>query len=41
MSGTIALVGGDEFRVGCEEMDREVMRASGRHTPERGTLPAS
>lgn len=26
MSGTIALVGGDEFRVGCEEMDREVMR---------------
>ena len=30
MSGTIALVGGDEFRVGCEEMDREVMRASGK-----------
>ena len=30
MSGTIALVGGEEFRVRCEEMDREVMRASGR-----------
>ena len=30
MSGTIALVGGDEFRVGCEDMDREVMRASGK-----------
>ena len=30
MSGTIALVGGEEFRVGCEEMDREVMRASGK-----------
>ncbi len=30
MAGTIALVGGNEFRVGCEEMDREVMRASGR-----------
>ena len=30
MSGTIALVGGDEFRTGCEEMDREVMRASGK-----------
>ncbi len=30
MSGTIALVGGDEFRGGCEEMDREVMRASGK-----------
>ena len=30
MAGTIALVGGDEFRVGCEGMDLEVMRASGR-----------
>ena len=40
MSGTIALVGGDEFRVGCEDMDREVMRASGRHSPEKGN-PAS
>ena len=30
MSGEIALVGGDEFRIGCEEMDREIMRASGR-----------
>ena len=40
MSGTIALVGGDEFRVGCEEMDREVMRASGRHSPDTGN-PAS
>ena len=40
MPGTIVLVGGDEFRVGCEEMDREVMRASGRHSPEEGN-PAS
>lgn len=30
MIGTIALVGGDEFRIGCEDMDRDVMRASGR-----------
>ncbi len=30
MSGQIALVGGDEFRPGCEEMDREIMRASGK-----------
>lgn len=30
MPGTIALVGGDEFRAGCEDMDREVMRASGK-----------
>ena len=30
MAGTIVLAGGEEFRVGCEEMDREVMRASGK-----------
>ena len=30
MSGQIALVGGEEFRTGCEEMDREIMRASGK-----------
>jgi len=30
MPGTIALVGGDEFRAGCEEMDRIIMRASGK-----------
>ena len=30
MSGQIALVGGNEFRPGCEEMDREIMRASGK-----------
>ena len=30
MAGEIALVGGDEFRTGCEEMDRGIMRASGR-----------
>jgi cyanophycinase len=29
MPGEIALVGGEEFRVRCEEMDREIMRASG------------
>jgi cyanophycinase len=34
MSGQIALVGGDEFRTGCEEMDREIMRASG-HDPAK------
>ena len=38
MSGTIALVGGEEFRVGCEEMDREVMRASGKD-PSTGSGP--
>ena len=34
MPGQIALVGGDEFRTGCEEMDREIMRASG-HDPAK------
>ena len=30
MAGQIALVGGDEFRIGCEEMDHKIMSASGR-----------
>ena len=30
MPGEIGLVGGEEFRRGCEEMDREIMRASGQ-----------
>lgn len=30
MPGQIALVGGEEFRSGCEDMDREIMRASGK-----------
>ena len=30
MAGEIGLVGGEEFRVGCEEMDLEIMRASGQ-----------
>ncbi len=29
MKGTIALVGGDEFRSGCEEMDAEILAAAG------------
>ncbi len=30
MPGEIALVGGEEFRSGCEAMDREIIRASGQ-----------
>ena len=30
MAGEIGLVGGEEFRVGCEDMDIEIMRASGQ-----------
>ena len=41
MPGTIALVGGDEFRVGCEDMDREVMRASGKDPATVIIVPAA
>ena len=41
MAGTIALVGGDEFRVGCEDMDREVMRASGKDTARVFIIPTA
>lgn len=34
MPGQMCLVGGEEFRAGCEEMDQEIMRASG-HSPAR------
>ena len=30
MAGIIGLVGGEEFRSGCEDMDREIMKASGQ-----------
>ncbi|HJN87630.1 MAG: Type 1 glutamine amidotransferase-like domain-containing protein [Dehalococcoidia bacterium] len=30
MPGDIGLIGGDEFRRGCEDMDREIMGASGQ-----------
>ncbi len=30
MPGLMCLVGGEEFRAGCEEMDQEIMRASGQ-----------
>ncbi len=41
MSGKIALVGGEEFRVGCEEMDREVMRASGKDPADVIIIPTA
>ena len=41
MSGTIALVGGDEFRVGCEEMDHEVMRASSKDPASVVVIPTA
>ncbi len=41
MPGQIALVGGEEFRVGCEEMDREVMRASGKDPARVVVIPTA
>ena len=33
MSGRLALVGGDEFRRGCESMDETILRATGKSSP--------
>jgi cyanophycinase len=39
--GTIALVGGDEFRDGCEAMDREILAAAGAARPRVLIVPAA
>lgn len=41
MSGQIALVGGDEFRPGCEEMDEKIMRASGKDPAKVVVVPTA
>lgn len=41
MSGDIALVGGEEFRRGCEDMDREVMRVSGQQPSRVLVIPTA
>ena len=41
MSGEIALVGGNEFRTGCEDMDREIMRASGQNPARVLIIPTA
>ena len=41
MAGEIGLVGGEEFRQGCEEMDREIMRASGQQPPRVLIIPTA
>jgi cyanophycinase len=41
MSGAIALVGGNEFRTGCEDMDREIMRASGQNPARVLIIPTA
>ena len=41
MPGDMGLVGGEEFRVGCEDMDREIMRASGQDPARVVIIPTA
>lgn len=41
MAGIIGLVGGEEFRAGCEDMDREIMRASGQDPARVVVIPTA
>ena len=41
MAGEFGLVGGEEFRTGCEEMDREIMRASGQDPARVVVIPTA
>ncbi len=41
MAGAIALVGGDEFRPGCEKMDRALLEATGVPRPALLVVPTA
>ena len=41
MPGAIALVGGDEFLPGCEEMDLSILAATGKREPEVLVVPTA
>ena len=41
MPGQMCLVGGEEFRVGCEEMDQEIMSASGQNPARVVVIPTA
>ena len=41
MTGLIALVGGDEFRPGCEEMDHAILSATGVERPSLLVVPTA
>ena len=41
MAGSVALVGGDEFRAGCEEMDRVILSAAAVHNPRLLVVPTA
>ena len=41
MAGKIALIGGDEFRDGCEGMDEAILRATGKRNPVTLIVPTA
>ena len=41
MAGRIALVGGDEFRPTCREMDAELLLATGKSRPRLLVVPTA
>ena len=41
MIGQIALVGGDEFRAGCQSMDRIILQSTGTYRPKVLILPTA
>ena len=41
MVGPVALVGGDEFRAGCREMDLSILEATGKESPSVLVLPTA
>jgi len=41
LDGRIALVGGDEFRPGCEDMDRVILRSTGIERPSLLVVPTA
>ena len=41
MAGLIALVGGDEFRPGCESMDEQILAATGVSSPKVLLVPTA
>ena len=41
MNGRLALVGGDEFRAGCEIMDAAIIAATGKATPAALIVPTA
>lgn len=41
MAGVFGLVGGEEFRAGCEAMDREIMKASGQDPARVVVIPTA